>query len=384
MAFTYAVFVVFVAAVSASPVTEDKCSWGPSYWCENFEQAVECKALEHCRENVWAVKDEVACEICEEIVPKIKDFLSNTTTQEEVITLLEQACSAIGEFATMCKALVDKYEPLIMTNLEKIMDDPQQVCTALGLCTSKAKETVAAKLIFKPLPLRPHSVASKPAIFKSKPYRASPQCILCEYVMGELKTILKENATQQEIEDALEEVCSILPETVRNDCNEFVQQYEPAIVQILIAELDPSIVCTTLGLCASKEHRKALEKQVTLKVGSNETCQICVLVMTYLKNLLADNATEQEILALLEQICNYLPSQIASECNALISEYGQAVLDLIATSDPKTLCEEVGLCSALKKKGNYLCSFGPSFWCANKQNAAMCNAVKHCADHVWH
>lgn len=46
-------------SVSATPLLEDKCSWGPSYWCENHEQAVECKAVEHCRTNVWAVKDEV-------------------------------------------------------------------------------------------------------------------------------------------------------------------------------------------------------------------------------------------------------------------------------------------------------------------------------------
>ena len=35
-----------------------------------------------------------------------------------------------------------------------------------------------------------------------------------------------------------------------------------------------------------------MEKPVTLVVGSNETCEICETVMTYLKNLLADNATK--------------------------------------------------------------------------------------------
>lgn len=36
----------------------------------------------------------------------------------------------------------------------------------------------------------------------------------------------------------------------------------------------------------------AMEKPVALKVGSNETCEICETVMTYLKNALADNATK--------------------------------------------------------------------------------------------
>ena len=41
------------------------------------------------------------------------------------------------------------------------------------------------------LPLKP-----KKAILKSKPYKASPQCVLCEFVMTELKTLLSENATE--------------------------------------------------------------------------------------------------------------------------------------------------------------------------------------------
>ena len=35
-----------------------------------------------------------------------------------------------------------------------------------------------------------------------------------------------------------------------------------------------------------------MEKTVTFVPGSNQTCQICEAVMTYVKNLLADNATQ--------------------------------------------------------------------------------------------
>jgi len=37
-----------------------------------------------------------------------------------------------------------------------------------------------------------------------------------------------------------------------------VQQYAPAIIDILLQEFDPSKVCTALGLCASEEHRKGM------------------------------------------------------------------------------------------------------------------------------
>ncbi|XP_073239351.1 prosaposin-like [Porites lutea] len=388
MAPTLAVFVLLVASVAATPLGQSKCSWGPSYWCQSYKQAVECKALEHCRSKVWAVKDDTACEICELVIPQIKEFLSQNATQEEVISVLEKTCDDLGpELSGMCKSLVDQYEPVIMKNLLALMADPQQACTALGLCQSKQKKVIAAKLIMSTLPLAKNFLSSKPkkAILKSKPYKASPLCVLCEFVMTELKTLLSENATQEEIKEALEEVCSLLPSTIQSECKQFVEQYEQAIIEILVQELDPSMVCTALNLCASKKHQKAMEKPVALAVGSNETCEICETVMTYLKNALADNATKEEILSLMKAVCNYLPSQIASECSAIVSEYGEAILDLIADSDPHALCKEIGLCDSavVKKKGGDFCFLGASFWCASKQNAINCNALKHCTEHVW-
>lgn len=80
--------------------------------------------------------------------------------------------------------------------------DPKQVCTALGLCTSMKNKKVDAKLIMSSLPMKtilaPALVAVKPklAAIKSKPYKASPECILCEWLMEKLETILKQNATK--------------------------------------------------------------------------------------------------------------------------------------------------------------------------------------------
>lgn len=84
--------------------------------------------------------------------------------------------------------------------------DPKQVCTALGLCASEKSKKVDAKLITSSLPLKNHLksimapalVAAKPepTVIKSKPYRASPDCILCEFIMRELDSILQKNATK--------------------------------------------------------------------------------------------------------------------------------------------------------------------------------------------
>ena len=84
--------------------------------------------------------------------------------------------------------------------------DPKQVCTALGLCDSKKSKKVDAKLVARALPLKNHfktilapvlvAAKLKPAVIKSKPLKASAECILCEFVMKELDSILQENATK--------------------------------------------------------------------------------------------------------------------------------------------------------------------------------------------
>lgn len=80
------------------------------------------------------------------------------------------------------------------------------MCTALGLCDSKKSKKVDAKLVTSSLPLKNHlktilapvlvAAKPKPAVIKSKPVKASAECILCEFVMKELDSILQENATQ--------------------------------------------------------------------------------------------------------------------------------------------------------------------------------------------
>ncbi|KAL9985000.1 hypothetical protein ACROYT_G007351 [Oculina patagonica] len=392
MSFTLAALVLFVASVSATPLGQEKCTWGPSYWCQKYKHAVECNTLEHCRTKVWVLKDEAACDICKTLVPLAKDFLAKNSTQTEVITLAEEACEDIaGPYASMCKTLVDQYEPVLWNSVLEMLSDPQQVCTSLGLCNSKKAVKVDAKLITSSVPLKKHLktiiapvlAAAKPAVLKSKPYKASPECVLCEFVMDKLDSILKENATEEEIKEALDKVCSYLPSAISSECQQFVDQYAEAILEILAQELDPKMVCSALGLCTSGEQQTAKQRTKILVPGSNETCEICETLMTYLKNLLADNATQQEILKLLEEGCSLLPSQLSSECNAIVSEYGPVILDLIAQSDPHTLCEEIGLCSSALKKQDNFCFLGASYWCANKQNAVKCNAFQHCTDHVW-
>ena len=65
------------------------------------------------------------------------------------------------------------------------------------------------------------------------------------------------NNLQAEIKQVLEKVCSILPDTISQECKDFIANYSKAIIQLLLDRLDPKQVCTALKLCSQEKMFKA-------------------------------------------------------------------------------------------------------------------------------
>ena len=53
------------------------------------------------------------------------------------------------------------------------------------------------------------------------------------------------------------QVCSVLPSVVRDQCDNLVETYGPAIVEILSRDIDAKDVCTLMQLCDSKAEGKS-------------------------------------------------------------------------------------------------------------------------------
>lgn len=63
---------------------------------------------------------------------------------------------------------------------------------------------------------------------------------------------------QEEIKEAVESLCSYLPQELQGACKAFVEQYGDRVVELLLRKLDAHAICTELGLC--KENEKNLVK----------------------------------------------------------------------------------------------------------------------------
>uniref|UniRef100_UPI00358F9EBE prosaposin-like n=1 Tax=Myxine glutinosa TaxID=7769 RepID=UPI00358F9EBE len=76
----------------------------------------------------------------------------------------------------------------------------------------------------------------------------NPLCMLCEMIVHKLENIIGTNWTEAAVEKALESVCDLLPGSLSQDCEDFVHQYGPRIVSLLLS-FSPAVVCTALGIC---------------------------------------------------------------------------------------------------------------------------------------
>ena len=49
----------------------------------------------------------------------------------------------------------------------------------------------------------------------------------------------------------MENVCNILPSSIKSECDDFIEEYTPQIIKLLEEKLQPESLCKQIGLCSS-------------------------------------------------------------------------------------------------------------------------------------
>ncbi|XP_041032134.1 prosaposin isoform X2 [Carcharodon carcharias] len=432
------------AAVANPLLGQERCAEGPTFWCQDVKTASGCGAVKHCQQTVWrqpTVKS-APCDLCKEVVSVMGNLLKDNATEAELRGYLEKACDLLPSptLTTQCNELVDDYLPIILDILkgelsndavcldctqfitdiqtavkeksvlvdellaqlkqqcnlgpgltelcEKyiavhgpqvaeilMQTDAKEICTVHGFCQKPA--TVPMQLL--------QEAIVNPVQKSPMPMVTSQGCVMCEFALQQIEKLLQQNRTEEMITNAVAKVCSILPATIESECEDFVKQYGKAVVELLAQELDPAFVCTAIGLCKNTE-RVVVEKIKPKQLKAGPLCEICKTVVEYLDGFLESNATEKEIEAALDKVCDLLPASVRDECNQLVEQYGPTLLKiLLETMDPDFVCTNIGVCLGAKKHlvGADKCVWGPSYWCTNMETANQCNAVEHCKRHIW-
>jgi saposin len=89
--------------------------------------------------------------------------------------------------------------------------------------------------------------------------QAQSPCSICEIVVGYIDAELANNATNEEIVNGLDDMCTKYIPIYTDDCKVFVNQYEPVIVAWILNDESPDQFCKQIDVCTTsilvkKEH----------------------------------------------------------------------------------------------------------------------------------
>ena len=117
---------------------------------------------------------------------------------------LDKVCDSIpSRFSAQCRSYVRQYGDMILDMMSKELT-PEMVCSALGYC-------VKAATTKRPPP--------------PPPPRSDNNCALCEFAMATLERILGDKKNEEEVREALDQLCGYMPKSVSQQCVEYVDAY---------------------------------------------------------------------------------------------------------------------------------------------------------------
>ncbi|KAJ3425619.1 hypothetical protein M0812_28064 [Anaeramoeba flamelloides] len=275
------------------------------YLEQEIPPAKICELIGLCSAEVEEPQD-IKCIACTTVVGFVEKFLAEGNTEEEIIKLLEDVCQFLpNSYKSICDSIIEQYLPAIIQYIEQELP-AQKICELIGLCSAEAEEPQDIK------------------------------CIACTTVVGFVEKFLAEGNTEEEIIKLLEDVCQFLPNSYKSICDSIIEQYLPAIIQYIEQELPAQKICELIGLCSAEA-----EEPQDIK------CIACTTVVGFVEKFLAEGNTEEEIIKLLEDVCQFLPNSYKSICDSIIEQYLPAIIQYIEQELPaQKICELIGLCSA--------------------------------------
>jgi len=288
----------------------------------SVDRDMVCTKLKMCASRLPAPpppRDSKAeCVMCETVMAKLDDMIADRQNQAEVKEALSKVCGYIPSmFSSQCKDYVDQYGDMIMDMLAQELS-PEMICSQLGFCV-KAK----ARL----------------------PSGSDQQCTLCEFAMSTLERILGDKKNEEEVRDALDQLCGYMPKSVSEQCVEYVDAYAEQIIDMITQDLKPHQVCEAIGLCEtalSVFPVTPVEHEVE-DVGP--LCTLCEYTISDLDRYITDPHNEEEVKNALDRVCYELSNPVKDECVRLVNSYLEDLVQMIVSEyTPEEICVAIRMC----------------------------------------
>jgi saposin len=267
--------------------------------------------------------DSIKCDKCQKLISTIKSRLGPNPTPDEVKNFLATVCNSVPSiYRSKCRQFISQHETELIQLLSNL--SPREICQRLGFCGADVGDMTVNDMF--------------------QLSTDDTQCSMCKLIVEYVKSMLKSPAIQEKIKAALKKACGLLPPRFSNQCAQFVDNYEPQIIQILLSFTSDQ-VCSTFGLCAAdlKDFKDASPPPSTDSIKCNK----CQKLISTIKSRLGPNPTPDEVKNFLATACNSVPSIYRSKCQHFISQHETELIQLLLSNlSPREICQRLGFCGA--------------------------------------
>ena len=289
---------------------------------------------------------ESSCQQCEQTMEHVKQMVTSSERDSSVLDYIkENFCMKNGDMKYLCSSTLDAHHDTLLVIFKQDIK-PKQLCNLFRVCLKDNEKTGAEETA---------------AVVKKGDDK---NCILCQFLIKELDQFLYKDATEEEIQQALDKVCALFPGQYKDQCQLMVDTYTKTIIFLIVKKIPGEYICETIGLCQPKSIEQFLKvNQVKtahpILIGAEETsinqltneeshsqCVLCEFAVKLVAQQLQKNATQEEAKEVLKKLCNtQMPANLKTECNQFVDVYGDQVIELVLNDlEPEALCQQIGMC----------------------------------------
>ncbi|XP_071585044.1 pulmonary surfactant-associated protein B [Heliangelus exortis] len=304
------------------------CELPPQEWCRSWDSALHCGALGLCARLAWAPP---GSDICKDFVTLLVHMANESATKVAVESFLRRECAAlpVPSMVTPCQNLVHEYLELLVTDLQEHLK-PSWVCGRLDLCPGGAPALP---------PLGALSTRLKVAV-------PLPQCWLCRTMVSRLEATVP----VERVAAVASGLCHLLPLPLTGACQCLAQRYTALLLERLLGQLGPRVLCRFLRACGEGDTRDPL-------------------LLPPPEPPLRDD----------EEAAS--PDGDFAKKPPVTSGW-----QLGDTREPPAACagtQEMGQGPPALSPKLGPCALGPIYWCSSPGAALRCQALQHCQEHIW-
>uniref|UniRef100_G1QNV5 Pulmonary surfactant-associated protein B n=1 Tax=Nomascus leucogenys TaxID=61853 RepID=G1QNV5_NOMLE len=334
------------------------CAQGPEFWCQSLEQALQCRALGHCLQEVWGhVGADDLCQECEDIVHILNKMAKEAIFQDTMRKFLEQECNILPLKLLMpqCNQVLDDYFPLVIDYFQNQIDS-KGICMHLGLCKSRQPEPEQEPGMSDPLPeplqdplpdklilpMLPGALQARPGphtqdLSEQQFPIPLPYCWLCRALIKRIQAMIPKGV----LAVAVAQVCRVVPLVAGGICQCLAERYSVILLDMLLGRMLPQLVCGLVLRCSIDD--SAGPGSLTGEwLPQDSECRLCMSVTTQ-----AGNSSEQAIPQAMLQACvgSWLDRE---KCKQFVEQHTPQLLTLVPRGwDAHTTCQALGVCGTM-------------------------------------